>query len=125
MGAATGSHILLVGFTVMSWFTGQDLHLVSGKFPCLPDNEFRYLRIVIVTTAVHRGFSRQLLLANNQLLLPSGTGQASAPIDRLATLRKPVFLVNSRLGLFSATSSSEAFLLPKLRNYFAEFLRES
>ena len=27
----------------------------------LLDNEFRYLRIVIVTTAVHRGFGRQLL----------------------------------------------------------------
>ena len=66
-----------------------------------------------------------LLSANNQLPSPSGTGQASAPIDRLTTLRRPVFLVNSRLGLFSATSLSEAFLLPKLRNYFAEFLRES
>ena len=26
----------------------------------LPDKEFRYLRTVIVTAAVHRGFSRQL-----------------------------------------------------------------
>jgi hypothetical protein len=33
----------------------------------LPDNEFRYLRTVIVTAAVHRGFGRQLLLTNNQL----------------------------------------------------------
>ena len=33
----------------------------------LPDKEFRYLRTVIVTAAVYRGFSRQLLLANNQL----------------------------------------------------------
>jgi hypothetical protein len=33
----------------------------------LPDNEFRYLRTVIVTAAVHRGFSRQRLLTNNQL----------------------------------------------------------
>jgi len=44
-----------------------------------------------------------------------------------------VFLVNSRLGHFSATSSgsgskslhpTEAPLLPKLRGYFAEFLNE-
>jgi hypothetical protein len=44
-----------------------------------------------------------------------------------------VFVVNSRLGLFSATSNcfrrfilthSEAPLLPKLRGYFAEFLNE-
>ena len=68
----------------------------------LPDNEFRYLRTVIVTAAVHRGFGRQLLLANNQLPSPSGTGQASAPIDCLTTLRRPVFLVNSRLGLVTA-----------------------
>jgi hypothetical protein len=27
----------------------------------LPDKEFRYLRTVIVTAAVHRGFSHQLL----------------------------------------------------------------
>ena len=47
------------------------------------------------------------------------------------TLQSPVFLVNSRLGLFTATSSgsgrevhhpTEAPLLPKLRGYFAEFL---
>ena len=45
-----------------------------------------------------------------------------------------MFLVNSRLGLFSATPSRfgvhdsytlhEANLLPKLRGYFAEFLNE-
>jgi hypothetical protein len=44
-----------------------------------------------------------------------------------------VFVVNSRLGLFSATSKcfdrfisthSKAPLLPKLRGYFAEFLNE-
>ena len=43
-----------------------------------------------------------------------------------------MFLVNSRLGLFSATSSSficsmsptEVPLLPKLRGHFAEFLNE-
>jgi len=33
-----------------------------------------------------------------------------------------VFLLNSRLGHFSAATHSVAFLLPKLRNYFAEFL---
>ena len=53
----------------------------------LPDKEFRYLRTVRVTAAVHRGFGRQLFLPkkDNQLPLPSGTGQASAPMDRLAT----------------------------------------
>ncbi len=70
----------------------------------LLDNEFRYLRTVIVTAAVHRGFGRQLLeRLDNQLPSPSGTGQASAPIYCLTTLRRPVFLVNSRLGLVTAT----------------------
>ena len=36
-----------------------------------------------------------------------------------------MFLVNSRPGLVTATSFKEAPLLPKLRGYFAEFLRES
>ena len=34
----------------------------------LPDKEFRYLRTVIVTAAVHRGFSRQLHPKINRLL---------------------------------------------------------
>ena len=51
----------------------------------LPDKEFRYLRTVIVTAAV-----------------PS-TGQASAPILPLSSLQKPMFLLNSCLGLFTAT----------------------
>ena len=55
-------------------------------------------------------------------------------IRRLATLHAPVFLVNSRLALVSAASSSsgrevlhptEAPLLPKLRGQFAEFLNQS
>jgi len=34
----------------------------------LPDKEFRYLRTVIVTAAVHRGFRSQLRLAPNRSL---------------------------------------------------------
>ena len=39
----------------------------------LPDKEFRYLRTVIVTAAVHRGFGRQLQLESltNFLNLPA------------------------------------------------------
>ena len=55
-------------------------------------------------------------------------------IHRLRTSHAPVFLVNSRLALVSAASSSsgrevlhptEAPLLPKLRGQFAEFLNQS
>src|SRR4029077_17517735 len=57
----------------------------------------------------------------------------SAPIRRLSTSQRPVFLVNSRLGRFTAAPSSSARkglhstgapLLPKLRGHFAEFLNE-
>src|SRR6185503_16823569 len=57
----------------------------------------------------------------------------SAPIRRLSTLQRPVFLVNSRLDLFTAAPSGStgkrlhptgALLLPKLRSNFAEFLNE-
>src|SRR5439155_12970126 len=36
----------------------------------------------------------------------------------------PVFLVNSRLGRFSASCSAQEPLLPKVRGQFAEFLNE-
>src|SRR5699024_12749460 len=52
--------------------------------------------------------------------------QVSAPIHRLSASQRPVFLINSRLGLFTAASHQrEAPLLPKLRGHFAEFLSES
>jgi hypothetical protein len=44
-------------------------------------------------------------------------------------LQRPVFLLNSRLDLFTAAplgyKPEEAPLLPKLRGHFAEFLNES
>jgi hypothetical protein len=48
----------------------------------------------------------------------------SGLIRHLSILQSHVFLLNSRLGHFSATSLSleEAPLLPKLQGYFAEFL---
>ena len=57
----------------------------------LPDKEFRYLRTVI-----------------------AGTGQASAPIRHLSISQRPVFLINSCLDLFTATTS---LWLPFSRSY--------
>ena len=67
----------------------------------LPDKEFRYLRTVIVTAAVHWGFSPGLRLAVDSFPLPSSTGQVSAPILRISPSQAPVFVVNSRLGFSS------------------------
>jgi hypothetical protein len=58
----------------------------------------------------------------------------SDPILHLTILQSPVFLVNSRLRLFTAALScytrkefhiNRASLFPKLRDHFAEFLNES
>ena len=98
----------------------------------LPDKEFRYLRTVIVTAAVHRGFSSEL---RTEVLTPPfnlpAPGRRQCLYVVSATLQTPVFLLNSRLGRFSAARFgspmrrvhlTRAPLLPKLRGQFAEFL---
>ena len=49
-------------------FTGSLVETVPNRYTFragrnLPDKEFRYLRTVIVTAAVHRGFGRMLWIA--------------------------------------------------------------
>ena len=73
----------------------------------LPDKEFRYLRTVIVTAAVYWGLNSMLHLTANISSYPSSTGQASAHIPHLSVLHRPVFLLNSCLGQFSAAPSLE------------------
>ena len=94
----------------------------------LPDKEFRYLRTVIVTAAVYWGFNSHLRL-RYALLLTFQHRAGVSPILRLTASQRPVFLLNSRLGLFTAALSglhpNRAPLLPKLRGHFAEFLNES
>ncbi len=93
----------------------------------LPDKEFRYLRTVIVTAAIHWGFDSQLRPygLTTPLNLPA-LGRRQPPYVVFTTLRRPVFLLNSRLEHFSATVFlvNTAILLPKLRIHFAEFLNE-
>ena len=57
-------------FTRISISPGPSLRQCSSCYAVragrnLPDKEFRYLRTVIVTAAVHRGFSSKLRLASN------------------------------------------------------------
>ena len=93
----------------------------------LPDKEFRYLRTVIVTAAIHWGFNSQLRPCGltTPFNLPA-LGRRQPPYVVFTTLRRPVFLLNSRLRHFSATVFlvNTATLLPKLRVHFAEFLNE-
>ena len=103
----------------------------------LPDKEFRYLRMVIVTTAVYWGLNSQLRsqrLLTGPLNLPAPGRRQSIYIN-LTSSHGPVFLINSRFPLFSATPqpttnakvglSRVVPLLPKLRGHFAEFLNHS
>jgi hypothetical protein len=84
-----------------SWRQRSDRYSIrAGRN--LPDKEFRYLRTVIVTAAIHQGFGSQRRLAANRSPSPSGIGQESAPIRRLPASQRPVFLVNSRLSLVCA-----------------------
>ena len=103
----------------------------------LPDKEFRYLRMVIVTTAVYWGLNSQLRsqrLLTGPLNLPAPGRRQSIYIN-LTSSHGPVFLINSRFPLFSATPQPQSKrkecrsrvvpLLPKLRGHFAEFLNHS
>lgn len=103
----------------------------------LPDKEFRYLRMVIVTTAVYWGLNsplRNQRFLTGPLNLPAPGRRQSIYIN-FTSSHGPVFLINSRTPLFSATTTSThtaksaapavAPLLPKLRGHFAEFLNHS
>ena len=92
--------------------------------------------MVIVTTAVYWGLNSQLRsqrLLTGPLNLPAPGRRQSIYIN-LTSSHGPVFLINSRFPLFSATpqhsnrkgsSHHRAPLLPKLRGHFAEFLNHS
>jgi hypothetical protein len=68
----------------------------------LPDKEFRYLRTVIVTAAVHRGFRSGLVTP--PVNLPA-LGRHQPVYVGSSPSHRPVFLVNSRLGLVTAARS--------------------
>jgi hypothetical protein len=63
----------------------------------LPDKELRYLRTVIVTAAVNRGFGYELLPEGITLPLnlPAPSRRQTVYID-FRSWHSPVFLVNSR-----------------------------
>ncbi|TKY66849.1 ORF91 protein [Spatholobus suberectus] len=81
----------------------------------LPDKEFRYLRTIIVTAAVHRGFGRRLPChqVTNFLDLPALGRQTC------------VFGKQSPGPGHCDPLCEEAPLLSEVTGYFAEFLRES
>ncbi len=96
----------------------------------LPDKEFRYLRTVIVTAAVHRGFSSELSLvpltfrhwAGVSLYTSSCDFAQTCVFDKQST--GPFHCGLFKLGRASRRHFTKAILIPKLRINFAEFLNK-
>ena len=88
----------------------------------LPDKEFRYLRTVIVTAAVHQGFSRPLSQASLTFWHWAGVSPHTSSYDLAETCVFDKQLLGS---CYCNLMINKVLLLPKLRSYFAEFLRES
>ena len=90
----------------------------------LPDKEFRYLRTVIVTAAVHRGFNSRLitpLLTFRHWAGVSPYTSAFAFAETCVFVKQSVgpFLCNPLALLGLALSRARTLLLPKLRSHFA------
>ena len=84
----------------------------------LPDKEFRYLRTVIVTAAVYRGFNSALA----RLLLTFRHRAGVSPYTSSYDLAETCVFVKQSPGPILCGSVSRAPLIPKLRGQFAEFL---
>jgi hypothetical protein len=130
------------GLFVLSWetriFTGTSISPSPLSRQCssrysfragrnLPDKEFRYLRTVIVTAAVHRGFS-SWLRAPLPLTFRHWAG-VSPYISAFALAETCVFGKQSLepvscgpLAHLLRRHATRAPLLPKVRGQFAEFL---
>ena len=93
----------------------------------LPDKEFRYLRTVIVTAAVHWGFDSMLA----HLLLTFQHRAGVSPYTSSYDFAETCVFDKQSLGPFRCgpsplrprgPSPERALLLPKLRSQYAEFL---
>jgi hypothetical protein len=98
----------------------------------LPDKEFRYLRTVIVTAAVYRGFGskRRPCGLTSPLNLPA-PGRRQCVYGALCGLARTCVFAKQSLGPIlcglvvlteQVRSHHKASLLPKLRDHYAEFL---
>ena len=133
--APRGLFVLLrVGriFTAISISPGLSSRQCSSYYAVragrnLPDKEFRYLRTVIVTAAVYRDFSQAL--SHHRLIFRHRAG-VTPYTSTFMFAECCVFIKQSQppfhcgplaLGAL-ALHATGAYLLPKLRYHFAEFL---
>ncbi len=87
----------------------------------LPDKEFRYLRNVIVTAAVHWGFNSMLA----HLLLTFQHWAGVTPYTSPCGLAESCVFGKQLPGTLCCGCIATPPLLPKLRGHFAEFLNYS
>ena len=96
----------------------------------LPDKEFRYLRTVIVTAAVYRGFGSELAPLSLTFRHRAGVRPYTSSCDFAESCvfskqSLPPALCNPQQLGEQVPLPPEAHLLPKLRCQFAEFLNQS
>ena len=95
----------------------------------LPDKEFRYLRTVIVTAAVHWGFNSKLrdidLRLHLPLLLTFQHWAGVSPYTSTYVFAETCVFGKQLPGPFYCGSIARPPLIPKLRGHFAEFLNHS
>ena len=96
----------------------------------LPAKEFRYLRTVIVTAAVYRGFDSELAPLLLTFRHRAGVRPYTSSCDFAESCvfdkqSLPPILCNPQRLQARSSSPSRAHLLPKLRCQFAEFLNPS
>src|SRR5215204_2936496 len=91
----------------------------------LPDKEFRYLRTVIVTAAVYRGFDSELA----PLLLTFRHRAGVRPYTSSCDFAEPCVLDKQSpppsLCPLTLVAQGQGLLIPKLRRQIAEFLQHS
>ncbi len=107
-------------FTRTSISPGSSLRQCSTRYAFragrnLPDKEFRYLRTVIVTAAVHRGFNSELA----PLLLTFRHWAGVSPYTSASAFAQTCVFGKQSIEPFHCDPLAGAPLLPKLRGHFA------
>ena len=104
-------------------FAGRVVETVPDRYTIragqnLPDKEFRYLRTVIVTAAVYRGFNSML----SHLLLTFRHRAGVSPYTSSFDLAETCVFAKQSPGPILCDLISQVPLIPKLRGQLAEFL---
>ena len=141
LSCSKGSWGLSVPLRVIGIFTDTTISPSSWLRQCpdrytiragrnLPDKEFRYLRTVIVTAAVYRDFNQELaphhlIFRHRAGVTPYTSTFVFAECCVFIKQSQPPFYCNPFTLLAQASQATRAYLIPKLRYQFAEFLLPS